>query len=108
MSSFSFRHPITGAGLGTLLMLSSLMTILYLDYRGAVNPDEMGIWISVCALGSLGLGVALMMLLRSVLFHRWQDDKRAVKAVRRIDLIILLVTLLLGCVLTVILIHRMQ
>ena len=92
MSWQSKKPKLPGAGLGTALALVSSMTLLYLGYRGAVSAAELGTWMMLCIGGGYGLGFAGMMLLRSVLFHRWLDDKRAEKAVLRIDLIIMLVT----------------
>ena len=92
MSWHSKKPKLPGAGLGTALALVSSMTLLYLGYRGAVSATELGTWMMLCVCGGYGLGFAGMMLLRSVLFHRWLDDKRAEKAVLRIDLIIMLVT----------------
>ena len=92
MSRQSKKPKLPGAGLGTALALVSSMTLLYLGYRGAVSAAELGTWMMLCIGGGYGLGFAGMMLLRSVLFHRWLDDKRAEKAVLRIDLIIMLVT----------------
>ena len=93
MSRISSKPPIPGAGLGTALALVSSMTLLYLDYRGAVSTKELGAWMMLCVVGGYGLGIAGMMLLRAVLFRRWLDDKRAERAVKRIDLIMLLVTI---------------
>ena len=93
------KPPIPGGGLGMLLALINIMTLLYLNYRDVISGDTFLNWIIPCGVGSLLLGIVLMQLLCTVLYRRWQDKERARITAMRIDLIILAAVLLLSIIL---------